>query len=225
MRIPPVFTIQSAFIISAALFANTIAFAQSFHVLYASNIDKGDSVINMTNTGENGASLSGPGFGGAAGNLCFNLYAFSPDEQLVACCSCLITPNGLASVSVTNDLVSNTLTGIRPNSTVIKLITTATGANDGTPTFTGTSCTNSAALAGSTALPLSNGGLAWGTTIHATPVISAPYSVSELPFRFGTLSREELASVTNRCANIIGNGSSYGICRSCRVGGLNPARL
>ena len=102
---------------------------------------------------------------------------------------------------------------------------TATGANDGTPTFTGTSCTNSAALAGSIGMPLSSGGLAWGTTIHATPVIAAPYSVSELPFRFGTLSREELASVTNRCANIIGNGSSYGICRSCRAGGLNAARL
>ncbi len=225
MRIPPVITIQSAFIISAAILLNVAAFGQSFHILYASNIDKGDSVINMTNTGENGASLSGPGFGGAAGNLCFNLYAFSPDEQLVACCSCLITPNGLASVSVTNDLVSNTLTGIRPNSTVIKLITTATGANDGVPAFTGTSCTNSAAIAGSIGLPLAAGGLAWGTTIHATPVAGAPYAVSELPFRLGTLSPQELASVTNRCANIIGNGSSYGICRSCRAGGLNASRL
>src|SRR5205085_11201347 len=96
----------------------TVAFSQSdsfFQVRYASNLTPAapDSVINITNTGTNGASLFGPGFGNAAGNLCVNVYAFSPDEQLISCCSCLVTPNGLISLSVTNDLISNTLTGVR----------------------------------------------------------------------------------------------------------------
>ena len=189
-----------------------------FQVRYASNLTGGDSVINLTNTGANGASLNGPGFGGAAGNICVNVYAFSPDEQLVSCCSCLITPNGLASLSVNSDLISNTLTGVRPNSVVVKLVNTGAGDR-----FTGTSCTNSAAVAGTAAFPLAAGMLGFGTTIHAAPV-AGTFGVTETPFLSATLSTQELASITNRCANIIGNGSTFGICRSCRVGGLASDR-
>ena len=190
-----------------------------FQIRYAANLTSGDSVINLTNTGANGASLNGPGFGGAAGNICVNVYAFSPDEQLVSCCSCLITPNGLASLSVNSDLISNTLTGVRPNSVVVKLINTGAGAG-----FSGISCTNSAALAGTTAFPIANGMLAWGTTVHAAPV-AGTFAVTETAFSNATLSEQELASVRNRCTNIIGNGSTFGICRSCRVGGLGADRL
>ena len=185
-----------------------------FQIRYAANLTSGDSVINLTNTGANGASLNGPGFGGAAGNICANVYAFSPDEQLVSCCSCLITPNGLVSLSVNSDMISNTLTGVRPNSVVVKVVPTGAGA-----AFTGTSCTNSAAVAGQNAAnPLIvDGGLAWGTTIHA---LGTGFATTENPFSGGTLSAQELASITNRCTNIIGNGSTFGICRSCRAGGL-----
>ena len=195
--------------------------ADIFQILYAANVDKGDSFINATNTGANGAALNGPGFGGAAGNICLNVYGFSPDEQLVACCSCLITPNGLVSLSVTNDVLFNTLTGIRPNSAVIKLVTTATGPG---PSFTGTTCTNSAALAGSPNNPVVGGAQAWGTTLHAPAVIGGSFVTTERSALEATLSPQELLSITNRCANIIGNGSSYGICRSCRNGGLSAER-
>ncbi len=183
-----------------------------FQIRYASNLTQGDSVINISNTGVNGASLTGPGFGGAQGNICVNAYAFSPDEQLISCCSCLLTPNALASLSVNGDMISNTLTGVRPNSVVIKLVATGAGAD-----FTGTSCTNSAALVNTTGFPFAPGMVAYGTTIH-------PPAVTETPFLRGTLSLQELASIKNRCTNIIGNGSTFGICRSCRVGGLNGAQ-
>jgi hypothetical protein len=197
-----------------------------FQVRYATNLvpaANGDSVINITNTGANGAQLFGPGFGPAAGNICVNVYAFSPDEQLISCCSCLVTPNGLVSLSAQQDLTSNTLTGVRPNSIVVKLLATATGVSDGVGTYSGTSCTNSAANA---ALPIARGLLAWGTTIHSTVVPpAAPFTITETPFLPATLSGAERASIVNRCTNIIGNGSTFGICRSCRLGGLGAGRL
>ena len=196
----------------------TLNVTTDFYIRYAANLTSGDSVINLTNTGANGAALNGPGFGGAVGNICMNVYTFSPDEQLVSCCSCLVTPNGLVSLSVNNDLVSNTLTGVRPNSIVVKVLPSAAS-----PTFTGTSCTNSAALAGEASNPLllPGGSLGFGTTVHAQ---GTGFATTETPFLGATLSQAELASITKRCTNIIGNGSTFGICRSCRAGGLSASR-
>jgi slime mold repeat-containing protein len=182
---------------------------QPFEVKYVSNLTAGDSVINISNSGVNGAPLNGPGIGTPAGNLCVNVYAFSPDEQEVSCCSCLVTPNGLVSISALNDLTSNTLTGVRPSSLVVKLVSTLAGG-DGT----GTSCTNSAATEG----PFAVGLLAWGTTVH--PAVGGGFATTETPFTPAALSQGEYASITNRCTNIIGNGSTFGICKSCRSGGL-----
>jgi hypothetical protein len=192
----------------------------AFQVRYAANLSAGDSFINISNDGTNGANLNGPNFGTPQGNICVNVYAFSPDEQLIACCSCPVTPNGLVSLSVVNDIVSNTLTGVRPNSVAIKLIATATGGAAGAPTFSGTSCTNSAANV--ITLPLAGGLRAWGTTLHADPV--GVLAATETQFLPANLSAGELASLANRCTNIIGNGSTFGICRSCRLGGLGAAR-
>jgi hypothetical protein len=169
------------------------------------------SQIFITNTGANGSPLNGPGIGTASGNICANVYAFSPDEQLISCCSCLITPNGLSELIVANDLTSNPLTGVVPPSIVVKLVSTLAGTGGA-----GTSCTNSAAVAGSTAFPLAAGMAAWSTTVHSIPPL--PLAVTEVPFTPSTLSAAELASLNNRCTGIIGNGSGFGICRSCRIG-------
>src|SRR5258707_1596802 len=89
------------------------------------------------------------------GSLCANVYTFSPDEQMISCCSCPVTPNGLVSLSAKSDLVSNTLTPAVPNSIVIKILATVP---------VGGSCTNSAgAVATSTLAP---GLVAFGTTLH-----------------------------------------------------------
>lgn len=170
----------------------------SFLVRYAANLDKGDSLVNVTNSGLNGAPLLGPGFGAAVGNLCVNVYTFSPDEQLISCCSCLVTPNGLASFSVRNDLLNTTLTGVIPTSTTIKLVASLPGTG---------------ALAG--------GVLAWGTTLHGP---GPTLSLTEAPFIPATLSAQELASITGRCASILGNGSGFGVCRSCRAGAQSAVK-
>ncbi len=212
-------------LILAALVLTTVALAQAvdtpFQVRYAANLNIGESYINISNSGANGAPLLGPGFGGAAGNMCVNVYAFSPDEQLISCCSCLVTPNALVNLGVARDLTSNTLTQVVPTSVVVKLLGTQAGP---TGTATGTSaCNNSAALAGNANFPLATGMLAWGTTVHNGPPGVPGYTVTETAFSPATLSAGELASIVGRCAAAIGNGSGHGICASCRQGGLGAS--
>jgi len=196
-----------------------VAFAQNpitadspFQVSYAANPSAGESYINIINTGANGAPLLGPGFGGAAGNICVNVYAFSPDEQEISCCSCLLTPNSVANLGVNRDLTSLTLTGVLPDSVVIKLVATLAGEGG-----SGTSCSASAATEGI----LATGLVAYGTTPQ--PVGTA-YNAVEHTFVPSTLSAGEYASITGRCASILGNGSGFGVCNSCRTGALGAAK-
>jgi hypothetical protein len=211
-------------VILAAAALSTAAFAQNpitadspFQVRYAANLNLGESYIDIVNTGANGAPLLGPGFGGAAGNICVNVYAFSSDEQLVSCCSCLVTPNAVVNLGVNRDLTVKTLTGVVPNSVTVKLLSTLAGTGG-----TGTSCTNSAATA-STAT-LATGLAAWGTTLHTTPTAGTT-ATTETAFTPSTLSAGELASISGRCASILGNGSGFGICSSCRTGALGAGKL
>src|SRR5215472_2672052 len=201
------------FALAAVALAQPSTLDSPFQIRYAANLFVGESWINISNSGANGAPLLGPGFGGAVGNICVNVYAFSPDEQLISCCSCLVTPNGLVNLGVNRDLTSRTLTGVIPTSAVIKLYSTLAGAGG-----TGTSCSNSAATVGTATA--ANGLLAWGTTIHNSPPGVAGYNVTETAFTPSTLSSGELASIGGRCAAILGNGSGFGVCFSCRDGAL-----
>src|SRR3954447_1570047 len=145
-----------------------------FQVRYASNLSFGESVINLTNSGASSTTAGSTVFV-QNGEICANLYAYSPDEQLVSCCSCNVTPNALNSLSVKADLGTNTLTPIIPSALVVKILATPGG----------TACTASSA-ATVTAGNLVRGLLAWGTTLHALPVTTGTpattYGVTETAF-------------------------------------------
>jgi hypothetical protein len=79
----------------------------------------------------------------------------APDEQMISCCSCPVTPNGLRSLSAQEDLINNTL----------------------------------------------------------------------IPATMATLSAGELSRFTKICAFILANGSGFGVCNSCRLGGLGAGKL
>src|ERR1017187_6963079 len=145
---------------TVAVAQNPITADAPFQVRYAANLNLGESWINITNTGANGAPLLGPGFGGASGNICVNVYAFSADEQLISCCSCLVTPDETVTLGVNRDLTVKTLTGVVPTSVTVKLLATLAGTGG-----SGSSCNNSAAVA---TPPVSAGVGALGTTLHAT---------------------------------------------------------
>jgi hypothetical protein len=191
--------------------------APAYQVRYAANLNAGESYINIANPGTDGAPLLGPGLGPAAGNICVNVYAFDPNEELVSCCSCLVTPNQTVNLGVNRDLVSKTLTGVTPTSVTVKLVSTLAG-----PGGVGNSCTNSAAAV-NTALPAC-GLTAWGTTLHASPSLGG-FDTTETPFTPATLSPGESASLAGRCSSIVGNGSGFGVCSSCRAGALGSPRL
>jgi hypothetical protein len=190
--------------LSTAAFGQAIpgAPADAFQVRYASNLNVGDSVINMTYAGTQNA-------GGALANICANVYTMSPDEQLISCCSCTLTASQLVSLSAISDLISNTLTPARPTSIVVKLVAT-----------TGTTCNASNVPVAN----LASGLVAWGTTLHALPTTPVTYALTETAFKDKGLSPAELARLTSFCGFIQANGSGFGICRSCRFGGLGASK-
>jgi hypothetical protein len=190
----------------ATLACSTVAFAQSdiFQVKYAANLNIGDSFVDITNTGATVVA-------GTSQNICANIYTFDPAEEMISCCSCVVTPNGLQSLSVLKSLISNPLTPAVPTSVVIKILATA-------------DATCSASFGSSAG----HGLLAWGTTLHQnTSGIAVPpaatYSMTETAFSPATLSGPELEHLYSTCGFIQSNGSGFGICKGCAAGGLGAS--
>lgn len=175
-----------------------------FQINYAANLNIGDSFVNITNSGATTIGAVNAGIDGVAGtsqNLCANLYVFDPAEELISCCTCLVTPNGLLSLSVLQSLVSNPLTPGVPTSAVIKVV-----ADLGCDAATVTPAT------------LAHGLLAWGTTLHQNTSTATPsYGLTETAFSQATLTAAELTHITSTCGFIQANGSGFGVCSGCPV--------
>ena len=113
-----------------------------------------------------------------------------------------------------HDLINNPLTRGNPTSIVIKLLATVP---------VGGTCNNSALLAGDPTLAL--GMAAWGTTLHANSSAAAgTYAVTETAFTPATLSAGEFARLAYGCGVVANVGSGFGICNSCRLGGLGATK-
>lgn len=179
-----------------------LAPVDSFQIRYAANLNVGDSTVNLTNSGANTV-------GNASQNICVNLFTFDPAEELISCCTCSVTPNGLQSLSVLKALISNPLTPAIPTSVVIKVVATTAG-----------SC-NASAI---DPRALAHGLLAWGTTVHQnTTSAAASYFGTETAFSQANLTAPELAHITSTCGFIQSNGSGFGICKGCAAGGLGAS--
>jgi hypothetical protein len=164
------------------------------------NLNAGDSFIDISNTGSSGS------------NLCANVYTFSPDEQMISCCSCPVTPNGLNSLSAKGDLISNVLTPSVPTSIVVKLIATTQP----------TGGCNAATIGSSGNTPI-DGLVAWGGTLHAAPTPPLSHQMTETEFTPYTSGAGEVVENATLCRFIGFLGSGFGTCKSCRTGGLGGA--
>ncbi len=215
-----------------------------FQIGYAANLNVGDSIINLTNDGAIANQTLGSTFvASGVGNICVNAYVFDPQEEEIACCSCLVTPNGLNSLSVKNDLIGNTLTPAVPTSVVIKL----TASFPSNVANADTAC-NPATAGTNIANPLTPGMIAWGSTLApaATPGTYGPINVPFIPGTIGSgylcnaffsapgcaitalsaapVNGSELFALTQLCNFIQANGTGFGICKSCRLGALGGAK-
>jgi hypothetical protein len=174
-----------------------------YQLRYLANLNVGDSYVNLSNAG------TFSGFD-PAGRICVNVYTFDAAEELVSCCACPVTPNGLNALSARNDLISNTLTPGVPTSITVKLLSTlplpGNVCNAATPNATN----------------LVRGMRAWASTPHlntsGSPAVG--YQLTETEFSRAELSASELSKLTSYCGFIQVIGSGFGICRSCRFGAL-----
>jgi hypothetical protein len=218
------YTVTSqATIINAAAAANTAqiiaavnaAIAPLFQVNYfaGANGARPDQTVRITNTG---ATQIGTGAAAAKADICANIYVFRADQQLAECCSCLVTPNGLRTLSVDFDLTHNPLTPGAIGEGVIKIISSVAG-----PTHDpANSCTP--ATAATFATP---GGTYRAWAVHNQDVSSAGNlsgpgvinQVTETPFLGSPLGAIELSDIKKNCAFITSLGSRAGIC-SCGRG-------
>ncbi len=125
------------------------------------------------------------------GNLCANIYVFDTSEELSECCSCFVTPDGLLTLSVNNDLTSNPLTGVTLNTGVIKIVSAAPA---------GGLCPVPATAVPVPALRV------WTTHVQAGNAITETESGD------ATLSANELIALNLQCKDIKQVGSGKGIC-------------
>ena len=121
------------FVVTLLSLAATSLFAQGpvtgpYLIDYFANNNALDQSLRLINFGAAGSPLTSP-----VGDVCANIYVFDTNQEMIACCSCRITPNGTLTLSVHNDLTSNPVTSVIPINGDIKVVSTAAGSGTCTP--------------------------------------------------------------------------------------------
>jgi hypothetical protein len=176
--------------------------ADTFQVNYFSNAnnDAGiDQAVRIINTGADAPSFP-------PSNLCAMIYVFDNKQELKECCGCLISTDGLAELSLDNNLVSNPFDGRSPKDGDIKIVSAA--PND---SFGGVPCDPTGGGIGSNGKYVLNIAptrdlRSWGTHVQNDS------SLTEDEFQTATLGTGELDSLQEECYGIVTVGSGAGIC-------------
>jgi len=197
----------------------------SYEIGYYDNANMGlpDAQMHVLNPGSTGGLGSGSASTIAGGDLCANVYVFTPDQQMVECCSCKVSPNGMQGFSLASDLTANPLTGTVPHSGAIKVVASTGGGRRGAglpPVQTANNTSYPFCDAGTNYWP--NGRLESYIT-HVRPLgtsLGAAFTVTEISFEPVDLSYSELEKLEQECfaieapAGLGGVGSGAGVC-SC----------
>jgi hypothetical protein len=165
----------------------TVIVIYPYYVSYFSNniAAAPDATVRVINDGVTGTALYA------------EFFVFDDSEELTQCCGCQVTPDGLLSESVQQQLTAFALQGAAPTRGVIKMFASKTCfggnclADYGQPNFT--------------TLPSPTHGLhAWATYIQSgdnqNPNGPAPYSFTETPFANANLDFGELGLLESLCS-------------------------
>jgi len=77
-----------------------------------------DATLRIVNDGDSTVN--------SQGTLWASIYVFDDSQELTECCSCAITQDGVLAESVSTQLTSAPLTGLKPSRGVIKVISSTT---------------------------------------------------------------------------------------------------
>lgn len=141
-----------------------------------------DSTIRVTNPGTTGQ------------NLCAMVYIFDQDQQMSECCGCIISQDGLLTLSLKNNLLNNPLTGTPSTSGTVMLVSAQQNSS------------------GCDASSMTPAGVvvAWAT--HLPQSKSGTMSSAEEPFSSSPLPSTLASSLQAQCSFIQQLGSGQGFC-------------
>jgi hypothetical protein len=237
--VPLLVTLIFTFVMSATAFAQTNLDSGSYMIGYYTGANAGypDAQMHILNPGSNGGygnPNEGTGSIPQQGDLCANIYIFTYDEQMIACCSCKVSPNGMLGFNLDTKIIPNPLTGIVPHAGAIKVVASPGGGAQGALTTPPSG--PAAAVTGTSGLACDAGSYypyVIGQTVtpwqlqswitHVRPLgtpFGAPYVVTEIPFSGVALSQSEYNKLVQQCYAIeaspaqggVGSGAGKCVC-------------
>jgi Bacterial Ig-like domain (group 2) len=168
--------------------SDTVTVQPLLNVAYFDATSGIDSTIRVTNPGMTGK------------DLCTMIYVFDKDQQMSECCGCLISQDGLLTLSLKKNLLSNPLTGVASTAGIVMLVSAQQSSIGG--------C-NAASVT-----PAGNV-VAWAT--HLPQSKSGAISSAEVPFSSSALGTAQSSSLQAQCSFIQQLGSGQGLC-GCGTG-------
>jgi hypothetical protein len=202
-------------LLASSAFGQVITFGYSYGYYTNAGVSGvPDSQRSIVNPGSTGATSPG-------GDLCANTYVLDAQNDIRECCSCKVTPNGIATLSLNTNLTANpfrTITlpvngvNVSVPSGVIEVVSSVATKSGNT------------SVCGGAQLDYTPNGQLGGWITHVHQPETGAFSVSEAPLLAGTLSAgtltgngpTELSRLRGLCTLVTTSGFGSGKC-SCPV--------
>ena len=123
------------------------------------------------------------------------IYIFDQDQQMSECCGCLVSQDGLLTLSLKKDLLSNPLTGVASTTGTVMLVSA-----------------KQLSVGGCNAASMIPAGTVSGWATHLPQSKTGALSSAETPFSNSPLGTTQSSSLQAQCSFIQQLGSGQGLC-------------